>query len=89
MGTALDVNIYFDNCFLRFVANTIRALLDLLDEGDFSNAQGMKILFVTQEVFEKVSMLRNNDNWKEIDELMGKEYLMKWLKFKKDNELMY
>lgn len=42
------MNIYFDNYFLRFVANTIRALLDLLDEGDFSNAQGMKILFVTQ-----------------------------------------
>ena len=42
-----------------------------------------------QEVFEKVSMLGNNDNWKEIDEFMVKEYLMKWLKFKKDNELMY
>ena len=48
-----------------FVANTIRALLDLLDEGDFSNAQGMN------------------------EDFMGKEYLMKWLRFKKDNELMY
>ena len=88
------MNIYFDNYFLRFVANTIRALLDLLDEGDFSNAQGMNEDFICnliydQEVFEKVSMLGNNDNWKEIDEFMVKEYLMKWLKFKKDNELMY
>ncbi|SDL83514.1 hypothetical protein SAMN05216520_11457 [Kandleria vitulina] len=71
------MNIYFDNYFLRFVTNTIRALLDLLDEGDFSNAQGMNEDFICnsiydQEVFEKVSMLRNNDNWKEIDEFMGK-----------------
>lgn len=69
------------------VANHIRALLDLLELGKFSVAQGMNKDFVCNdkydnEIFEKVLYLRSNENWKEIDSFMGREYHGKWLDFK-------
>lgn len=69
------------------VANHIRALLDLLEWGNFAVAQGMNDDYICNakydmEVFQKVWMMRNLPNWKQIDEFMGKEYRMKWVRFK-------
>ena len=69
------------------VANHIRALLDLMQDGQFSIAQGMRRDFIGNdaydtEIFEKVMLLREAPNWREIDRFMEKEYLMKWVQFK-------
>lgn len=69
------------------VANHIRALLDLLVAGKFSIAQGMKNDYIcndkyTEEIFEKVLLLKNNKNWNEIDNFMEKEYLSQWYNYK-------
>lgn len=68
------------------VANHIRALLDLLVEGNFSTAQGMKNDFIvndeyTPEIFRKVYELRDFEIWPNISHFMGKEYGIEWLKF--------
>lgn len=68
------------------VANHIRALLDLLVDGKFTIAQGMRDDFIcnddyTNEVFEKVSMLKNQPNWSEIYGFMCREYKMKWVRY--------
>ena len=72
---------------LYYVANHIRALLDLLEMGKFTVAQGMNKEFIcndsyNEEIFEKVLTMQVLDNWKSIDEFMKKEYLMKWIKYK-------
>lgn len=69
------------------VANHIRALLDLLQWGNFATAQGMNDDFICNpdydmEVFQKVWSMRILHNWEQIDAFMGKEYRMKWIRFK-------
>jgi hypothetical protein len=69
------------------VADHVRALLDCLEQGYLSDAQGMREDFINNEdytpvIFEKVWMLRDDLNWNEIDKLMGKEYLSDWLDYK-------
>jgi hypothetical protein len=69
------------------VANHIRALLDLLEQGNFIAAQGMREDFIcneiyTDEIFDKVSLLRHKDHWPDIDSFMSKEYSDDWLSFK-------
>jgi hypothetical protein len=71
------------------VANHIRALLDLLIDGKFGTAQGMKEDFIcnekyTCEVMDKVWCMRNLFNWEQIDRFMEKEYLMTWVEYKKE-----
>lgn len=61
------------------VANHIRALLDVLDRGQFGYAQGMRDDFIdepkyTNEIFNKVLLLRDNDSWDAVSEFMGFEY---------------
>ena len=73
------------------VANHIRALLDLLEDGKFTVAQGMREDFIcnekyTPEVLDKVWMLRDRCNWKEVDEFMKKEYRLTWLEYKEGKE---
>jgi hypothetical protein len=68
-------------------ANHIRALLDLLEMGKLTVAQGMNRDFIcndayTPEVFEQVSRLRSSEHWQKIDRFMGKEYAGKWLDYK-------
>jgi hypothetical protein len=70
------------------VANHIRALLDLLELGKFSLAQGMNEDYIcngdyTEEVFGKVLRLRATPHWDEIDRFMGYEYYSAWLDYKK------
>jgi hypothetical protein len=69
------------------VANHIRALLDLLEIGNIGLAQGMNKDFIcnddyTEEVFNKVLLMRELPHWDNIDRLMGKEYGGKWLRFR-------
>lgn len=69
------------------VANHLRACLDLLVDGNFSSAQGMKNDFLTnddltEEAFRMVWKMRNFPNWKDIDRFMTKEYRLEWVKWK-------
>lgn len=73
------------------VANHIRALLDLLEDGKFSLAQGMRKDFIctdkyNEEIFDQVFRLRNSDRWPQIDAFMGKEYCRNWTIYKKNRE---
>lgn len=70
------------------VANHIRALLDLLYMGNFTVAQGMNKDFICnskydKEIFDKVIMMRDLPHWDKIDRFMTKEYLKKWVNYKK------
>lgn len=72
---------------LHYVANHIRSLLDMLVDGDFGLAQGMRKEFIcnekyTLEIFEKVMCLNHLANWNYIDSFIEKEYLMYWLNYK-------
>ncbi len=72
-----------------FVANHIRALLDLIEEGNFTVAQGMNEEFICnplydEEIFFMVYKLYNNINWDKINGFMKKEYKTKWLKWLKE-----
>ncbi len=69
-------------------ANHIRALLDLLELGNFSAAQGMNRDFIcydgyNREVFDKVALLKASPAWTKIDAFMGREYYGKWLDYKR------
>jgi hypothetical protein len=71
------------------VANHIRALLDLLEQGKFSVAQGMNNDFICNEEYNKevlnmVLLLRGSEHWERIDRFMGREYHSKWLDYKKE-----
>ena len=73
-------------------ANHIRALLDLLELGKFSAAQGMNRDFIcndqyTEEIFEKVSIMKSLPHWCEIDRFMGREYYGQWLDYKRRNDI--
>lgn len=70
------------------VANHIRALLDLLYVGNFTVAQGMNKDFICnskydKEIFNQVIKLINIPHWEQIDRFMTKEYLKKWVDYKK------
>ena len=70
------------------VANHIRALLDLLEMGKLSLAQGMNNDYIcnddyTQQVFNQVMRLSHSPFWSDIDRFMGKEYLAAWLTYKR------
>lgn len=69
------------------IANTLRALLDLLYEQNFSLAQGAKEDFIgnsdyDEEFFNQVWKMNSLDYWDKIDSFMNKEYRMKWKKYK-------
>jgi len=69
------------------VANHIRALLDLISEGMFSVAQGMRDDFIcndiyTELIYEKVSMLSGTSNWQQIDLFMEREYKLQWISYR-------
>ena len=68
------------------VANHIRALLDLMEQGNFAVAQGMRRDFIDtdeydDEIFEKVKSMKSLANWEKIDAFMRREYLLKWVNF--------
>ena len=68
------------------VANHIRALLDLLELGKFTLAQGMNKDFIcnddyTDEIFEQVMKLKDSPRWSDIDQFMRKEYFSRWVNY--------
>ena len=76
-----------------YAANHIRALLDLIDNGKFSTAQGMRDDYIgenkyNREIFEKVLLLKKNSNWLAVNEFMGKEYKLAWLMFLHQKSLL-
>lgn len=87
-GIETNKNIPFVSDNKYNVANHIRACLDLLSEGKFAELQGMRKDFICtneydDEIFEKVCLLKEQSNWQEIDAFMEKEYMLKWMNYKK------
>ena len=84
----IETNSYIpENPGTYYTANHIRACLDLIHDGNFVIPQGMRKNFIVHdkyddEIFEKVGMLKNHDNWEKIDKFMCEEYFMKWVRFK-------
>lgn len=77
-----------------FVANHIRAVLDLLELGNFAIAQGMNKDYICNpsydmEIFNLVYEMNVLGNWEQIDKFMESEYLMKWVKYKQIMEGKY
>lgn len=69
-----------------WVANHIRASLDLLEMNEFTLLQGFRDNFIdnekfTQEIFDKVYKMRNLPNWEEIKKFIGQEYSIEWYHF--------
>ena len=68
------------------MTNHIRACLDLIEQGHFGEAQGMRDHFIANDQFAVLIMsmvykLRDRENWSFIDRFMGGEYLGRWLDF--------
>ncbi len=73
------------------VANHIRALLDILEEGKFSLAKGMRNYYICnsyydKEIFGKVLQLRETTHWDAIDRFMEEEYHIRWLIYKQEQK---
>lgn len=72
------------------VANHVRACLDLIANGYFGSAQGMRDCFLDDPktapvVFHAVwDGLRDSTRWADIDRFMGREYGCSWLDFKEN-----
>ena len=71
------------------VANTLRAILDLMEKGCLEYLKGFREDFICTdrydyEFFSKVCMLRGSSNWHKIDELMKREFMFKWDNYKED-----
>jgi len=67
-------------------ANHLRALLDLLELGQFTVAQGMRDDFIcndayTEEIFSHVVKLKASPLWTKIDNFMKSEYYMQWVTY--------
>lgn len=68
------------------VADHVRACLDLIERGDFANAQGMRDAYIsnnkyTEMIFHNVYKLKDRADWKRISDFMGREYRMQWIRF--------
>ena len=73
------------------VANQLRAILDLLETGKTEYLRGMRRDFFdtdeyNQLFFSKVVLLKKNENWKRINELMKNEFYKKWTDFLREND---
>lgn len=72
------------------VANHVRACLDLVAEGFYGSAQGMRECFLDDPGTDSVvfgavwDKLRNSAKWDGIDRFMGREYGCSWLDYKED-----
>ncbi len=76
-----------DNKEKHYVANHIRALLDMLCDRNFSDAQGMKDDYIgndkyDEEIFRQVTKMKDLPYWADIDSFMEKEYLLRWVQYK-------
>ena len=74
------------------VAGHVRACLDLIEQGLYGSAQGMRDHFLDNPmtvapVMEHIWTLRGRDDWAGIDRFMGREYLGAWLDYKATHPL--
>jgi hypothetical protein len=74
------------------VANTLRAVLDLMINNKLKYLKGFRNDFFctdkyNNEFFSKVIQLRNLDNWEEINHLMKYEFFFEWTKYIKECEV--
>ncbi len=72
---------------IYYVANTVRAILDSLAYEDYKTIENFRDEIIcnerlNEEVFEKVSWLNKLPNWKDVDEIMHREYGDLWLRWK-------
>ena len=73
------------------VANTLRAILDLMVKGSTRYLKGFRDDFIctdryNQEFFEKVWMLRDLPHWEDINNLMKREFMFEWDNFINHNK---
>ncbi|AMB95797.1 MULTISPECIES: hypothetical protein [Aerococcus] len=66
-----------------YVADHLRAILDLLADGHIKYLVGMKNDFIgtdqyNQDFFDQVYLLNNNKHWQEIYRLMFREFGLEW-----------
>lgn len=71
----------------HYIADHIRASLDLIAAGRFGLAAGMKEDYIsndgyTPEIFEKVMQFRSTGLWPCVDDFMNREYRMEWIRYK-------
>ena len=71
------------------VANHIRAVLDLIEQGNFAVANGMRKDFICtniydNEIFNHIPLLYQESNWIQINKFMAKEYGRKWIIYAKE-----
>jgi hypothetical protein len=69
------------------VAGHVRACLDLIEQGLYGSAQGMRDNFLDNPLTDKpvmdhILLLRGRKDWPGIDRFMGREYLGAWLDYK-------
>ena len=70
-----------------YVADTIRALFDLIIKNDYANAQGMREDFIcnedyTPEVFSIADKFKGTPYWEYVDYALTREYELEWLNHK-------
>ena len=73
------------------VANTLRAILDLMVKGSTGYLKGFRDDFIctdiyNQEFFEKVVVLRDLPHWNDINNLMKREFMFEWDNFVSHNK---
>lgn len=65
------------------VANTLRAIVDILESGDTRFLKGFRDDFIctdeyNSELFDKVAMLKDLQHWDSINKLMKREFMWEW-----------
>lgn len=69
------------------IASNVRACLDLIEQGYFETAGGMREYFISNErytpvIFEMLVQLEHRSDWEDIDSFLCREYGMDWIRFK-------
>lgn len=72
-----------------YVADTIRAIFDLLVMGNTAAAQGMRDDFIcnedyTLEVFRVATLFQNTEYWTIVDKFLEREYELTWVNYKEE-----
>lgn len=91
----IEKNVYIKELNGRYnVANTLRACVDFLDTDKYLSAEGMRKDYLgndkyNQELFRAVYSLKPHKTptqWENISRIMEKDYMLKWLNYKKERE---
>lgn len=71
------------------VANTLRAVLDLMSDGQVGYLRNFRDDFFctdkyNEEFFRQVILLKDNEHWSKINDLMKREFMYEWDSFVED-----